>query len=85
MPFSGSKWSICPEQILFGTNHYYYFHLPIGPFQSAKFKNNSYEDAPFLGPQGLICPNEKFSEKLLTVPFIHAYLHAKNQSQILIY
>ena len=28
-----------------------------------------------------------FSEKLLMnlVPFIHAYLHAKNQSQILIY
>ena len=38
MPFSGPKWPICPEQIFFGTNHYYYFHLPIGPFHCAKFK-----------------------------------------------
>ena len=45
----------------FGTNHYYYCHLPIGPFHCAKFKNvlqqiQSYEDAPFLGPQWSICP-----------------------------
>ena len=26
------------EQIFFGTNHYYYFHLPTGPFHCAKFK-----------------------------------------------
>ena len=32
VPFLGSKWPICPEQKFFGTNHYYYFHLPIGPF-----------------------------------------------------
>ena len=25
------------EQNRFGTNHYYYFHLPIGPFPCAKF------------------------------------------------
>ena len=23
---------------IFGKNHYYYFHLPIGPFHCAKFK-----------------------------------------------
>ena len=28
---------ICPEQNFFGTNHYYYFHLPIGPFHFTKF------------------------------------------------
>ena len=28
----------CHEQIFFGTNYYYYFHLPIGPFHCAKFK-----------------------------------------------
>ena len=42
----------------------------------------------FLGIQWPICPNEIFFlENLLMnlVPFIHAYLHAKNQSQILIY
>ena len=32
VPFSGPKWPICPEQFFFGTNHYYYFHLPAGPF-----------------------------------------------------
>ena len=38
VPFSGPKWPICHEQNFFGTNHYYYFHLPIGPFHCAKFK-----------------------------------------------
>ena len=37
-PFSGPKWPICPAQNFFGTNHYYYFHLPTGPFHCAKFK-----------------------------------------------
>ena len=48
----------------------------------------SYEDVQFLGPKWPISPNENFfSENLLMslVSFIHAYLHAKNQSQILIY
>ena len=38
----GPKWSICPEQIFFSKNHFYYFHHPIGPFHCAKFKKNSY-------------------------------------------
>ena len=38
MPFWDPKWSISPEQNVFGTNHYYYFHLPIGLFHCAKFK-----------------------------------------------
>ena len=33
----------CPEQfIFFSTNHYYYFHLPVGPFHCAKFAKNYY-------------------------------------------
>ena len=36
--FSGPKWPTCPEQNFFGTNHYYYLHLPIGLFHCAKFK-----------------------------------------------
>ena len=32
------KWLTCPEQFFFCTNHYYYFHLSIGPFHCAKFK-----------------------------------------------
>ena len=38
---------ICPEQIFFGTNHYYYFHLPIGPFHCAKFKKILTADPEF--------------------------------------
>ena len=28
------------DKIIYGTNHYYYFHLPIGHFHCAKFKKN---------------------------------------------
>ena len=31
-----------PEQIFFGTNHYYYLHLPIAPFHCAKFLKKFY-------------------------------------------
>ena len=43
----------------FGTNHCYYFHLAIGPFHCAKFKQihtTDLDDAPFLGPKLTICP-----------------------------
>ena len=36
--FRGPKWFIWHEGNVFGTNHYYYFHLPTGPFHCAKFK-----------------------------------------------
>ena len=48
----------------------------------------SYEDAQFLGRKWTISSNEIFFKKKLLmslVSFIHAYLHAKNQSEILIY
>ena len=40
-----------------------YFHLPIGPFHCAKFKNFlqrilSYEDVPLLGRNWSICPKQ---------------------------
>ena len=35
--FSGLTWIICHGQNVFGTNHYYYFHLQIGPFHCANF------------------------------------------------
>ena len=60
--------------------------ISIGLFHCAKFRKiliQSYEDAPFLALKQPICPNENFfSENLLIslVSFIHAYLHAKNQS-----
>ena len=142
MPFSGPKWPICHEQNLFGTNHHYYFHLPIDPFHCAKFKKILTADpelwgCTIFGPKMVHLPQiiffgkiikiiliylsasfilqnfkkmypadpelwgcaifglkmthylkwEFFSENLLTslFPFINAYLHAKNQSQIIIY
>ena len=33
----GPKMAHLPWPNCFGTNHYYYFHLPIGPFHCAKF------------------------------------------------
>ena len=136
VPFSGPKQPICPEQKSFGTNHYYYFHLPIGIFRSAKFKNILTADPELLLKRS-ICPPKEFFWKIINiiliyllapfivqnflkssssgyrvmrmhnfwvqngpfpqmrifsenlimslVSFIHAYLHAKNQSQILIY
>ena len=65
----------------------------LAPFIVQNFKKifpqiQSYEDAQFLGPKWTISPNENFfSENLFMsfVTFIHAYLQAKSQSQILIY
>ena len=93
VPFLGPKWPISPEQNFFGTNHYYYFHLPIGPFHCAKFSKNSSSKSRvmrmchFWAQNGPFAQIRIFSENLFIglVPFIHAYLHAKNQSQILIY
>ena len=69
MPFSGPKQPIWPEQIFFGTNHYCYFHLHIGPFNCANLEKflqqiHSYGYVPFLGPKRSICPKQKFFGKL---------------------
>ena len=77
----------------FGTNHYYYFHLTICPFHCAKFQKNPSSRSRvmrmnhFWAQNGPFAETRIFSENLLMnlVPFIHAYLHAKNQSQILMY
>ena len=47
VPFSDPKWKICPEQIFFGTNHY--FDPPIGPFHCAKFIKNPYNTSRVMG------------------------------------
>ena len=55
-PFLGPKWPICPEQNVFGTNHCYYFHVPLALFIVHNLKKfleqiQNYDDAPFLGPK----------------------------------
>ena len=61
----GPKWSIFPDQKLFGTNHCYYFHLPMGPFHCANLKKflqriQNYDDATFLDPKLSICSKRFF-------------------------
>ena len=91
-PFLGPKWSICPKQFFFLLEIYYHHsHLPISPFHYVKFKKDS--SSRVMSMCNLWVQNGPFSqiriflENLLMslVSFIHAYLHAKNQSQILIY
>ena len=66
VPFSGPKWPICLEQIFFGTKHYHYFDLPIGPFHCAKFKKNPYSESRvmrmphFWAQNGPFAPNNFF-------------------------
>ena len=66
VPFSGTKWHICPEQIFFGTNHYYYSHLPVGLFHCAKFTKNSDNQSKFVkmphfwGENGPFVQNNSF-------------------------
>ena len=72
VPFSGSKWLNCPEQNFFGTNHYYYFHLPIGPFHCAKLKKvlTMYLElcgCAIFGPKMVHLPQTIFFWKILII------------------
>ena len=66
---------------------------PTSPFHCAKFLKNSSSGSRVMRLRNFWAQNDPFpqmrpfSENLLMslVSFIHAYLHAKNQSQILIY
>ena len=64
-PFSDPKWPICPEKKLFGANHYYYFHLPLGPFHCPKLKKILTADpelceCTIFGPKMVHLPQTKF-------------------------
>ena len=80
-----------PWAKLFDTNHYSYFHVTIGPFHCAKFKTDSYSGSRVMRMCHFWSQNVPFAQMkffsdnplIRLVPFIHAYLHAKNQSQIL--
>ena len=89
----GPKLAICPEQIFFGIDHCYYFYLPTALFTVQHLKEilqwiQNYDDAPFFGLKVVHLPQINFFfRKSVNEPcfFIHAYIHAENQSQILIY
>ena len=64
--FWAKKWPICLEQIFFDTSHFYYFHLPVGPFHCAKFRK-SCEDAAFWAQIGHFSLMGTFSKKSCSV------------------
>ena len=86
---SGTKMAHLSWIKIFGTNHWYYFHLPIGPFHCGEFKRNSsrwsrvMRMVNFWAQNGSFPQIRFFSENLLTsfVSFFHAYLHAKVRYQ----
>ena len=90
-PFLDPKWSICPNLFCKIINIILIYLL--APFIEQNFKKILPVDpqlwgCTIFGPKMAHFPKWFFfSEKLLMslVSFIHAYLHAKNQSQILIY
>ena len=72
------------KNFLLSRNHWYYFHLPIGPFHCAKFFLwiQSYVDAQFLGPKWPIFPNENFFRKPVNEPcFFHSCLSTYQKSK----
>ena len=77
-----------PNKIFFGKKLLISFSSTYWPLSLYKILKKflkqiqSYQDMPFLGPKCHLPKREFFSENLLIslVPFIHAYLHAKNQS-----
>ena len=73
----GPKVAIFPKHFFGGGNYYYQSHLPISPFDCATFRA---QHDPF--PQIRNFFRKPVNESCY---FIHAYLQAKNQSQILIY
>ena len=46
--------------IFFGTNRYYYFHLPIGPFYCTKLKKNSYRGSRVMTMRNFWAQNGPF-------------------------
>ena len=87
VPFSGSKWPICPEQFFFGTNHYYCFHLPISPFHCAKLKKIYPADpklwgCSIFGPKMTHLPKWVFFRKSVNEPcFFHSCLSTCQKSK----
>ena len=91
MPFLGPKYPNLSQAKYFGTNHYYYFHSPIGPFHWAKVSKNSYsgsrvmtmylfwaQNGPFL-PNIFFLENYWYHSHLPIIPF-HCAKFKKNSS-----
>ena len=90
--FLGPKWSICPQFFFLKIINISLIYL-LALFIVQNFKKNSscryrvMRVCNFWAQNGPYPEMRNFSENMLLslVSFTHAYLHAKNQSQILIY
>ena len=87
--FLDVKWTICPEQNIFGTSQYY-FHLPIGPFHCAKFKRILTSDpelwgCAIFGPKMVHFSEWQFFGKPVNEPCSFHSCLSTCPSQILIY
>ena len=92
VPFSGPKYPSLSWAKFFGTNHYYYYHLPIGPFHWAKFKKNSYSRSKVMRMRNFWAQNGPFPwmriflSKPVNEPcFFHSYLSTCQKSKSNIY
>ena len=88
--FLGPKWSIYPQTIFLGEiiNIIFIYLLAPSTVQNLKkFFQRIQRMCNFWAQNGPFSQTRIFSENLLLslVPFIHVYLYARNQSQILIY
>ena len=88
--FLGPKWSIYPQTIFLGEiiNIIFIYLLAPSTVQNLKkFFQRIQTMCNFWAQNGPFSQTRIFSENLLLslVPFIHVYLYARNQSQILIY
>ena len=91
-PFLGPKLSICSKQTFFFGKLFLSFSSTFQPLHCAKLKKNSSSRSRvtrmcnFWAQNGSFPLMRFFSKNLFMslVCFIHVYLHAKNQSQILI-
>ena len=90
-PIFGTKMVHLPQTNFL--ENYYHFYLTISPFHCTKFQKKSSSGSRvmsicnFWAYNGSFAQMRVLSENLLMnlVPFIRAYLHVKNQSQVLIY
>ena len=92
VPFSGPKYPNLFWTKFFGTNHYYYFNLPIGPFHWTIFLKNSYSGSRVLRMRHFWAQNGPFPRtriffrKPVNEPFFfHSCLSTSQKSKSDIY
>ena len=77
VPFFGQIYSNWSWEKCFSTDHYYYFHLPVGPFHWAKLKkkvltvNPVWWECIIFGPKMVHLPQKCYLKKIIKIIFIY--------------